>query len=164
MARVLRRLRFSSVSELVGVIFFLYRLKDILLYVSPLTVGHSLTLLGGALGGVRANAYIVDAVIDLSIVYKAFENMGGFQAPGFQPNTRVAVFAFGLVHGFRPRNQTAGVLALPQWDRHEHRQLQRRRRDVFTGLGARPRTIRRCHTASSALVHVLTGPNIPCKL
>ncbi len=85
---------------LVGVIFFLYRLKDVLLYVSLFTVGHSLTLLGGALGGVRASAYLVDAVIGLSIVYKAFENMGGFKALGFQPNTRAAVFAFGLVHGF----------------------------------------------------------------
>jgi hypothetical protein len=85
---------------LVGVIFFLYRLKDILLYVSLFTVGHSLTLLGGALGGVRANAYLVDAVIGLSIVYKAFENMGGFKALGFQPNTRAAVLIFGLVHGF----------------------------------------------------------------
>jgi hypothetical protein len=85
---------------LVGVIFFLYRLKDILLYVSLFTVGHSLTLLGGALGGVRASAFLVDAVIGLSIVYKAFENMGGFTALGVQPNTRVAVFAFGLVHGF----------------------------------------------------------------
>jgi hypothetical protein len=85
---------------LVGVIFFLYRLRDILLYVSLFTVGHSLTLLGGALGGVRASAFLVDAVIGLSIVYKAFENMGGFKVFGFQPNTRVAVFAFGLVHGF----------------------------------------------------------------
>jgi hypothetical protein len=85
---------------LVGVIFFLYRLKDILLYVSLFTIGHSLTLLGGALGGVRANAYLVDAVIGLSIVYKAFENMGGFKALAFQPNTRAAVLIFGLVHGF----------------------------------------------------------------
>ena len=85
---------------LVGVIFFLYRVKDILLYVSLFTVGHSLTLLGGALGGIRASAFLVDAVIGLSIVYKAFENMGGFKALGFQPNTRLAVFAFGLVHGF----------------------------------------------------------------
>jgi hypothetical protein len=84
---------------LVGVIFFLYRTKDILLYVSLFTLGHSLTLLGGALGNVRASAFLVDAVIGLSIVYKAFENMGGFKALGFQPNTRVAVFAFGLVHG-----------------------------------------------------------------
>jgi hypothetical protein len=85
---------------LVGVIFFLYRLKDILLYVSLFTVGHSLTLLGGALGGLRANAYLVDAVIGLSIVYKAFENMGGFKTLGVQPDTRAAVLVFGLVHGF----------------------------------------------------------------
>ena len=85
---------------LVGVIFFLYRLKDILLYVSLFTIGHSLTLLGGALGGVRANGHLVDAIIGLSIVYKAFENMGGFKALGFQPDTRLAVLIFGLVHGF----------------------------------------------------------------
>src|SRR5687768_4343652 len=85
---------------LVGVIFFLYRMKDILFYVSLFTVAHSLTLLGGALGGIRASAYLVDAVIGLSIVYEAFENMGGFRALGLQPNTRVAVFVFGLVHGF----------------------------------------------------------------
>jgi hypothetical protein len=85
---------------LVGVIFFLYRLKDILLYVSLFTLGHSLTLLGGALGGVRASAFLVDAVIGLSIVYKAFENMGGFKALGAQPSTRGAVLVFGLVHGF----------------------------------------------------------------
>jgi hypothetical protein len=86
---------------LVGVIFFLYRLKDILLYVSLFTVGHSLTFLVGALGGVRANPYIIDAVIGLSIVYKAFENMGGFKRfLGFQPDTRAAVLIFGLFHGF----------------------------------------------------------------
>jgi hypothetical protein len=85
---------------LVGVIFFLYRLKDIVLYVSLFTVGHSVTLLAGALGGIHANAYLVDAVIGVSVVYKAFENMGGFKALGFQPDTRAAVLGFGLVHGF----------------------------------------------------------------
>jgi len=85
---------------LVGVIFFLYRLKDIMLYVSLFTVGHSVTLLAGALGGIHANAYLVDAVIGVSVVYKAFENMGGFKALGFQPDTRAAVLGFGLVHGF----------------------------------------------------------------
>lgn len=86
---------------LVGVIFFLYRLKDILLYVSLFTIGHSLTLLGGALGGVRVNPYLIDAIIGLSIVYKGFENLGGFRRLlGFQPNTRVAVLIFGLFHGF----------------------------------------------------------------
>jgi len=85
---------------LVGVIFFLYRLKDILLYVSLFTVGHSVTLLAGALGGIHANAHIIDAITGLSIVYKAFENIGGFKALGFQPDTRAAVLVFGLFHGF----------------------------------------------------------------
>lgn len=85
---------------LVGVVFFLYRLKDILLYVSLFTVGHSVTLLGGAIGGVHANAHIIDAIIGLSIVYKGFENMGGFKALGFEPDTRAAVLIFGLFHGF----------------------------------------------------------------
>jgi len=86
---------------LVGVIFFLYKLKDVLLYVSLFTLGHSLTLLGGVLGGIHANAYIIDAVIGFSVVYKAFENMDGFRRFfGFQPNTRAAVLIFGLFHGF----------------------------------------------------------------
>jgi hypothetical protein len=86
---------------LVGVIFFLYRLKDVLLYVSLFTVGHSVTLLLGVLGGVRANPYLIDAIIGFSVAYKAFENMDGFRRFfGFQPNTRVAVLVFGLFHGF----------------------------------------------------------------
>ncbi len=86
---------------LVGVIFFLYRLKDILLYVSLFTVGHSITLLAGALGGIRVNPYLIDAIIGLSIVYKGFENIGGFRRfLGFQPNTRIAVLVFGFFHGF----------------------------------------------------------------
>jgi len=86
---------------LIGVIFFLYRLTDVVQYVSLFTIGHSLTLLVGVLGGVRANAYIVDAIIGLSVVYKAFDNMDGFRTFfGFQPNTRAAVLIFGLFHGF----------------------------------------------------------------
>ena len=86
---------------LVGVIFFLYRLKDVLLYVSLFTIGHSVTLLGGVLGGIHANPYLIDAVIGFSVAYKAFENMDGFRAVlGFQPNTRVAVLIFGFFHGF----------------------------------------------------------------
>jgi len=85
---------------LVGVIFFLYRLKDVLLYVSLFTVGHSLTLLAGVLANIPANAYIIDAIIGLSVVYKAFENMGGFTRLGFTPNTKAAVMIFGLFHGF----------------------------------------------------------------
>jgi HupE / UreJ protein len=86
---------------LIGVIFFLYRLKDVLLYVSLFTIGHSITLLIGVLGGVHANPYLVDAIIGFSVAYKAFENMDGFKRfLGFQPNTRVAVLVFGLFHGF----------------------------------------------------------------
>ena len=85
---------------LVGVVFFLYRLKDVLLYVSLFTIGHSITLLLGVLGGIHANAYVIDAIIGVSVVYKAFENMGGFERVGFRPNTRVAVTVFGLFHGF----------------------------------------------------------------
>jgi hypothetical protein len=86
---------------LVGVIFFLYRLKDVLLYVSLFTIGHSVTLLLGVLGGIHANAYIVDAIIGFSVVYKAFDNMNGFKRLfGVQPNTKIAVLLFGLFHGF----------------------------------------------------------------
>ena len=86
---------------LVGVIFFLYRLKDVVTYVSVFTLGHSITLLAGVLGGIRANPYLVDAIIGFSVVYKAFENMDGFRRFfGFQPNTKLAVLVFGFFHGF----------------------------------------------------------------
>src|SRR6185295_3070749 len=86
---------------LVGVIFFLYRLKDVLQYVSLFTIGHSVTLLAGVLGGIRANPYIVDAIIGFSVVYKAFDNMDGFRRFfGFEPSPRAAVLVFGLFHGF----------------------------------------------------------------
>ncbi|MDT8399560.1 MAG: HupE/UreJ family protein [Pseudomonadales bacterium] len=85
---------------LAGVIFFLYRMKDVALYVSLFALGHSITLLLGVLGGIRADAYVVDAIIGLSVAYKAFENMGGFQRLGLAIDTRAAVFLFGLAHGF----------------------------------------------------------------
>jgi hypothetical protein len=86
---------------LVGVIFFLYRLKDVVLYVSLFTIGHSVTLLLGVLGGIHANPYLIDAVIGFSVAYKAFENMDGFKRFfGVQPSTRIAVLVFGLFHGF----------------------------------------------------------------
>jgi len=86
---------------LIGVIFFLYKLKDVVQYVSLFTIGHSLTLLGGVLGGIHANSYLIDAIIGFSVVYKAFDNMDGFKRLfGFQPNTKLAVLLFGLFHGF----------------------------------------------------------------
>lgn len=86
---------------LVGVIFFLYKLRDIGLYVSLFALGHSTTLLLGVYFDIPANAYLIDAIIGLSVVYKALDNMGAYQRWfGLQPNTRVATLVFGLFHGF----------------------------------------------------------------
>src|SRR5690349_20501303 len=92
---------YDHLAFLVGVIFFLYRLKDVVTYVSLFTVGHSITLLAGVLGGIHANSYVVDAIIGFSVVYKAFDNMDGFKRLlGFEPNTKLAVLIFGLFNGF----------------------------------------------------------------
>jgi len=85
---------------LIGVIFFLYRARDVVLYVSLFTVGHSLTLLAGVIAGLRVDPYAIDAIIGLSVVYKGFENIGGFERLlKIRPNTRIAVLVFGLFHG-----------------------------------------------------------------
>ena len=86
---------------LLAVIFFLYRLKDVVVYVSFFTLGHSITLLSGVLAHISVNPYLIDAIIGLSVVYKGFDNLGGFKRVlGFQPNTKAAVLIFGLFHGF----------------------------------------------------------------
>jgi hypothetical protein len=85
---------------LAGVIFFLYRLKDVALYATLFAIGHSCTLLLGVLGGIHANAYVVDAIIGLSVVYKALENIGAFRRWGIVIDSRAAVLMFGLAHGF----------------------------------------------------------------
>lgn len=86
---------------LVGVLFFLYRGRDVLLYVSMFTLGHSLTLLFGVISDIQVNAYLIDAIIGLSVVYKGFDNLGGFkQLFGKSPNAKLAVLIFGLFHGF----------------------------------------------------------------
>lgn len=86
---------------LAGVIFFLYKLKDIALYVSLFAIGHSVTMLYGVYAGVDVNAYLIDAIIGLSVVYKALDNLGAYQRWfGIQPNTKVATLVFGLFHGF----------------------------------------------------------------
>ena len=86
---------------LVGVIFFLYKPKEIFLYVTFFTIGHSTTLLLGVMTDVKINVFLIDAVIALSIVYKGFDNLGGFKKFfGKQPNTKAAVLIFGLFHGF----------------------------------------------------------------
>ncbi len=85
---------------LLGVIFFLYRLRDLGIYVTLFAVGHSTTLLFGVLTGVKASSFLIDAIIGLSVVYKAMENVGAFRRWfGAQPNTKVATLIFGLFHG-----------------------------------------------------------------
>ena len=79
---------YDHLAFLVGVIFFLYRLKDVVLYVSLFTIGHSVTLLAGVLGGIHANPYLVDAIIGFSVVYKAFDNMDGFRRSSACSRTR----------------------------------------------------------------------------
>ena len=84
---------------LVGVIFFLYRSKDVMVYVTLFTIGHSITLMFGVLYDLSVNAYLIDAIIGFSIIYKGFDNLGGFKRIfGFQPNTKAAVMIFGLFH------------------------------------------------------------------
>ena len=90
---------YDHVLFLIGVLFFLAKPRDVVLYVSLFTIGHSITLLAGVLAGWQANAYLVDAMIGLSVVYKAFENMGGFDGLPFQIDSRIAVTVFGLFHG-----------------------------------------------------------------
>jgi hypothetical protein len=85
---------------LFGVIFFLYRLKEVAIYVTLFAVGHSITLLYAVMSGTHVNPFMIDAIIGLSVAYKALDNIGGFQRLlGFQPNTKVAVWIFGLFHG-----------------------------------------------------------------
>lgn len=86
---------------LLGVVFFLYRLKHIATYVTLFAIGHSTTMLFGVLTGITANPYLIDAIIGLSVVYKALDNLGAFRRWfGVQPNTKVATLVFGFFHGF----------------------------------------------------------------
>lgn len=86
---------------LLGVIFFLYRLREVAAYVTLFAIGHSVTLLYGVLSGLRVDPYLIDAIIGCSVVYKALDNLGAFRAWfGVQPNTKAAVLVFGFFHGF----------------------------------------------------------------
>jgi len=86
---------------LFGVVFFLYRLKDVSIYVTLFAIGHSVTLISGVLMNISVSAYLIDAIIGFSIVYKALDNMGAYQRWfGFQPSTKIATLVFGLFHGY----------------------------------------------------------------
>ncbi len=91
---------FDHLAFLAGVIFFLYKLKEVGLYVTLFAIGHSLTLIAGVWFDIPANVYLIDAIIGFSVVYKAFENIGGLKSLGLSINPKYAVFTFGLFHGF----------------------------------------------------------------
>ena len=91
---------YDHILFLLGVIFFLYKLKHIGVYVSLFAIGHSTTMLLGVYFGTSISGYLIDAIIGLSVVYKALDNIGAFQRWfGVQPNTKVATLVFGLFHG-----------------------------------------------------------------
>lgn len=91
---------YDHILFLLGVVFFLYRMKDVAVYVSLFALGHSSTMLLGVWYGWGINAYIVDAIIGLSVVYKALDNLGAYQRWfGYQPNTKLATLIFGFIHG-----------------------------------------------------------------
>jgi len=87
---------------LFGVMFFLTRFKDILVLITAFTVGHSITLVFATLAGITANYYLIDAVIALTVCYKAFDNLDGFKKylQTRSPSLVWMVFVFGLIHGF----------------------------------------------------------------
>ncbi len=85
---------------LAGVVFFLYRLRDVGLYVTLFAIGHSVTLLLGVLADIRFNPFLVDAIIGLSVAYKALDNMGALAKLSWYPDLRWAVLGFGFCHGF----------------------------------------------------------------
>ncbi len=86
---------------LLGVVFLLGNARDVLIYVTLFSLGHSLTLMTGVLAGIHVNPYLIDAVIGLSVVYKSFDNLGGFErVVGWRPWPRLMVLGFGLIHGF----------------------------------------------------------------
>ena len=91
---------YDHILFLLGVVFFLYHMKDVAIYVSIFAVGHSVTMIAGVWFGWGIYAYIIDAIIGLSVVYKALDNLGLYQKwLGFQPNTKAATLIFGLFHG-----------------------------------------------------------------
>ena len=91
---------YDHILFLLGVVFFLYRMKDVAVYVSIFALGHSSTMLLCVWYGWGINAYVVDAIIGLSVVYKALDNLGAYQSWfGYQPNTKLATLIFGFIHG-----------------------------------------------------------------
>jgi len=92
---------YDHILFLLGVIFFLKDFGDVVKFISVFTLGHSITLIFATLYGIKADEHLIDAVIALSVLYKGFENLGGFKKLKVtSPNLLAMVFLFGLIHGF----------------------------------------------------------------
>lgn len=92
---------YDHILFLLGVIFFLYGMRQISAYVSLFAIGHSTTMLAGVWFDIGIDGYLIDAIIGFSVVYKALDNLGAFPAWfGFQPDARAATLIFGFLHGF----------------------------------------------------------------
>ena len=93
---------YDHILFLVGVLFFLTKYIDIFKFITAFTIAHCLTLIFATNFGITANAYLIDAVIAFSVIYKGFENLDGFKKvfSTKAPNLIVMVFVFGLIHGF----------------------------------------------------------------
>tara|TARA_B100001250_G_scaffold385648_1_gene381543 strand:- start:543 stop:1280 length:738 start_codon:yes stop_codon:yes gene_type:complete len=93
---------YDHILFLVGVLFFLTKYSDILKFITAFTIAHCITLIFATFYGITANAFLIDAVIAFSVIYKGFENLGGFQKwfSKTPPNLIIMVFIFGLIHGF----------------------------------------------------------------
>ena len=93
---------YDHILFLIGVVFFLSNYFDIFKFITAFTIAHCITLTFATLYGITANAYLVDAVIAFSVIYKGFENLDGFKKYFYiqAPNLVLMVFIFGLIHGF----------------------------------------------------------------
>lgn len=93
---------YDHILFLIGIVFFLSNYMDIFKFITAFTIAHCITLIFATFYGITANAYLVDAVIAFSVIYKGFENLDGFKKyfSTRAPNLVLMVFIFGLIHGF----------------------------------------------------------------
>ena len=93
---------YDHILFLIGIVFFLSNYFDIFKFITAFTIAHCITLIFATFYGITANAYLIDAVIAFSVIYKGFENLDGFKKCFSirPPNLILMVFIFGLIHGF----------------------------------------------------------------
>ena len=87
---------FDHILFVLGLFFFSYKLKPLLIQVTTFTIAHSITLILGGLGYVTISPVIVEAIIAASIIWIGVENL-------FRKSMNISrigvIFCFGLLHG-----------------------------------------------------------------